>query len=126
MRITVKELKQLIREAVKTSAGRLSVDEHPSTFDEYRMWIAGIARQAGAGEDIVTAIADRSDVGSSVAAELHAAWRNAAYYFESGDPRDVIEGLEQLANVHDVLLDLGCSAAVAQGADDMVADMVNF
>lgn len=126
MKITVGKLKSLIREAIAGSQMRLSADEHPGSFNEYRLWIASIASQAGAHDDMIEAIKDVSDRGSQLAKELHGAWRNAEAYFETGDSHDVIDGLEQLANVHDVLLDIGCDTHVAQRVDNIVSNMVSF
>ena len=73
----------------------------PKTLDAFRKWMSGIAKLAGAPDDLVYEIASE---GSGVDDAVWAAWDDVSYYIN--DERDDDEALEALVScVHDFMID---------------------
>lgn len=109
MRITVRELKQLVSEAAgrKTTSARgqkvpgVTLETMPRTLDAFRKWMSGIAKQAGAPDDLVEEIASE---GSGVDDAIWHAWDDVSYWLN--DERNDEEALDALlSSVHDCMIE---------------------
>jgi hypothetical protein len=110
MRITVGQLKSIISEAVaKRPAPKrgpkpqgVTVETMPRTLNDYCKWLAGIAKQAGAPDDLVH---DIESEGSGVQDAVWHAWDDVGFYLN--DERNDEEALEALlSGVHDCMIEI--------------------
>ena len=108
MKITVKQLKSIIAEAVQLSEVATKV---PTNFSEFRKLLGTALRASGAPEDLVEEVEDVGYEGGGVAAAIADGWNNIEYEFDmirrDRDGNAEEQQHEVIANyVHDIVIDV--------------------
>lgn len=131
MRVTVRELRQIVSEAVRgkkqqKSKLALSAQNYPKSWSEYRKYVASLATELGLSPDVISVISDLDYGGSDdVTGPLWDAWQEceieATRKYRDDEGRE--DGASAVAGtIHDLFIDLGRlsgknAASVAERAD---------
>jgi len=131
MRVTVRELRQIVSEAVRgkkqqKSKLALSAQNYPKSWSEYRKYVASLATELGLSPDVISVISDLDYGGSDdVTGPLWDAWQEceieATRKYRDDEGRE--DGASAVAGtIHDLFIDLGKlsgknAASVAERAD---------